>query len=362
MYWHLILSFVAYNDIYFVLLLVSNLGFVGVGSFFTQTLDLWTFSLPNPKFIFTLIVSVAFFTAYNIRLPMLYSWRSKHSQSELRYLIFQLLTSIALSFVFVFLRQSQFAWVGGTGILLIAYCYLSSAFCMKEEMIPNSETYTFISFSMCLVCVVLSIFIPSNLLYLLSCICLAGFMGIMFYFFEQLLGCCYAIILILVAVPFSSHLIIVIGGAYVIAYLTMRAKDSISFSIAMILLGLGIIGTAVLYQLCEAIIKQSAHNMIPDSLSFLSSVSIQSFWEEGNILDWSFYLSQVEFTVNSFISCPFVWVLWPGALTFALLESPDSHMTLVCTITILLLVGSAVWMSVAEDMLKHLDSVVQVIV
>ncbi len=297
------INFLTSSELYSLVLLVTNLGFVGIASLFTRPLDLWVFTLPDIELGFALLTSMAVLV-YHARLFVEYAKNSLDGFFGHLYLLYKLLMSVGLSFVFMFLHQPHFAWVGGVGMLLVALSYYRRSL----KTTPHETAYSILSFSVTLLCVAFSLFLVSNLLYLISCVFLLFFTLIMLSQ-QKVLGCFCAVLLILVSVPLNSKFVIVIGAIYIILYLAHLAhvtfRDSLLFPLVLIALGLGMIGVAIQYQQFEAAIHESFYSMMPKSLQSLSSVSIYSLWEEGSIYDWPFHLSRPGGASNRLRWCGF---------------------------------------------------------
>ena len=354
-------SFVALGEVYAVVLLATSLGFVGISALLSRPLNLWVFALPDAEVVFALVSSLTVLL-FHARPAVKYAAKSDHAPSAHAYLLYRALASVGISFAMVFLRQPHFAWVGGTGLLVVACCYELSA----EKVTRGQIGYSLVAFSTCLLSVVFSLSLRSNLLYLASCLSLLvvtlrmidGRRG------RRIVGCVCAVILVLSSVPLNSKFLISIGAISVIIYLVSLASDtfrnSLMFPLVLIILGLGMIGAAILYQRFEAAVQEAFHATVPESLVSLSSASVLNFWEEGSATDWSSYLSETEFSLANFVSFPPRWVLWPGALTFALIQAPPSYRVFMSATAVLLMVAMVTIVSVRESMIKPLDGQVKV--
>lgn len=352
------IHFLNSSSLYSIFFLATNLGFVGVSNLFSRPLDLWLFTIPNIEPLFALITSLTPLL-YHVKIATKYFKEPLSDLFAHVYLAFRFVLSIALSVVFVFLRQPHFSWVGGVGIVMVTFCY------HLRSNSNDQQLFHVISLMGYLFGVAFAIFLQSNLLYLLCCVALLHFTMNLLHK-QKLLGCTFAVLLVLVSIPLNSKFLITIGAIYVISYLTHLAystfKNSLLFPLALICLGVAMIAVAVEYQQYEVAIQESFFSLIPDVLRALLSRNIRSFLEAGTASDWLLYLSKTELSWGDFVECPLKWVLWPGALTNALIHSPVLYVTYTYTLGLLVLLVMVALQEVRRSMEKHLDGKIEVII
>ena len=354
-------QYLASGEVYSLLLLFTNLGFVSMTGLFDRPLNLWIFTLPSVQLPMTLIFSVMVLL-YHAKLLKYFSSQPDNLKSYL-YLFYRLLASLALSMVFVFLGKPHYAWVGGAGIpLLTSCCFLKRA---RDGKLAGHT----LLFAGHLSGVMWSLFLESNLLYLACCLLLLHTSLAMLQEGSfQRLGCVLAVLLVLLSVPLNSKFLISIGALYVVLYLSHLAyttfKNSLLFPLVLILLGVAILAAAVGYQHYEGAIQESWRGVAPDALGAVLSGSggAWSFWEEGGVWDLSLYISSSRFDVEGLMSVPIKWLFWPGAVTHALVRGPAPFVAYVCTVCIMLLLGVAAWVEFLQSLESHLDDRVEVCV
>lgn len=358
------INFATSSEVYSLLLLFTNLGFVAISEKFSRPLDLWLFTIPNMAFIISFFTSISVIVYY-FKIVEKHFGKPVIGMSSHLYLLYRFFSSVAISFVFVFLRQSHFAWVGGLGLTAVALCFqpLVPTWTLarnynNENLGPNT-----VRIVMLLLSVFFALFLQSNLLYLVSCLALL-FSTLSLLSLDKIQGCVFAVFLILFSIPLNSKFLIVIGTIYIITYLTHLAyvtfKDSLTFPLVLIVLGMLIIFSAVKYQAVEAEIQDLFYASTPALLRGFLSMNIQSFWREGSSTDWYLLLSETRFTVKSAITYPFNWLLWPGALTHALVNGRFLFMAYLCAASVVILVAVAIVIHYRNKMVKHLDGLVKV--
>ena len=367
------IGFVASGELYSVLLLVGNLGLVSTAAAFTQPLYLWFFSLPHSGTVISIVCSL-FVATYHLQLPVKYLSNPPASMAAYLYNGYRLVASILISFVFVYLRQPHFAWVGGLGIPLIAINFSPVLRSFIASGHTNSHTlrlykgiksvvFSCVTFTLLLFGVAFSIYIQSNFLYLICCVFM--FISVMCLLGEwKILGCVFSVLLILISVPLQSSFLITIGSIYIFSYLSYLAydyfKNSLLFPLALITLGLGMIYCGIQYQKYEQQVHNVFYSFLPQTLSLMLSQNFASSWKEDGPFDWFAQIQQTTFSMHSFLSSPQSWILWPGALTFALTNGPLPYVTAGCGVAIIVLILSTVVLSYRESLVKNLDDSIEV--
>ena len=339
------LHFLTSNELYQLLFLATNLGFVTVPLLLSRPLDLWLFTIPDVKVIisFATCVSVAL---YHLKVAKhLYSLPENFSGHL--FLGYRILTSVLVSVAFVFLRQPYFSWVGGAGAFAVGACYIGN------KKIPKP-----VGAVMVVIAVLYSLFMQSNLMYLVAC--LALLVVLMWHMEkEEAQGCVIAVLLILLSVPLSSKFLIAIGAIYVISYLTHLAYDtfrnSLIFPLVLVAMGLLIIASAVKYQSVESQIQEAFYSAIPDSVKTLLSSNIYMFWKEGGAMDWYPSFSQTRFTLDSLVEHPLNWLLWSGAFTHALVHGRPMYVSYLLAVCIEVLVTVAIFLYFRQKMIRNVD-------
>ena len=352
------LQYAASHEFYAIVLLITNLGFVATAGMFDRPLDLWVFTLPDIQLLVGLVFSLTVLV-FHAKVAKHFASTPDNVTAHV-YLAYRLLCSVSASFIFVFLRQPQFAWVGGMGIPLVTHCFRPS------RGSAHQLTLCLVSFAGNLFGVMFAIFLESNLLYLVCCLALLFAVMDMQQRSQQikLLGCALSIFLVLLSVPLNSKFLITIGALYLIFYGTYLAyntfKNSLVFPLFLILLGLGVIGSAVQYQRYEGAIQDAYQSLLPDALQVLFSRNVHSFWQESGPWDWAFQVSTSRFTAESFLSYPIKWLFWSGAVTYALTEGPAPYVAYTCVGSVVFLVAMVMWTELRLQLQKHLDKKVKV--
>lgn len=366
------INFISSGELYSLVLLTANLGFLSVSAAFSQPLSLWLFTIPDCGVIVSLVCSLLVAT-YHVQLLVKYVSSPPGTIAAYLYTVYRLLASIALSFVFVFLRQPHFAWVGGLGIPLVAVCFSP----VLREFLKHGHTsssvntnrgvkgvlFNLVTFILLLFGVTFSVYLESNLLYLICCLFMLVFL-LCHLDKDKVLGCVFALIVILFSVPLQSSFLITIGAVYVFAYLSYLAydafKDSLLFPLVLVVLGLLMIVWGLQYQKYESVFHDSFYSLLPGPIQTLFTQTIAAEWQEGGRYDWLRLVQQATFSLNSFLKCPFCWLLWPGTLTFALIDGPAPFVSILCSIVISLLIVAGALSSYRQSLVEDLHGVVTV--
>ena len=355
------------NELYPLFLLLTNLGFVALAGAFSRPLDLWLFTLPDSLLPISLICSLMV-AVFHVKILTRYFASVPTTLPAYAYLAYRVAASVAISYVFVFLRQANFAWIGGLGIPLVALVlYPSLRFLMDTRAVRGREHETIFriafTFLTLLFGVSFSIYLRSNVLYLICCVFMLTFvlslMGK-----NKRLGCALAVALILLSVPLQSKFLITIGALYLFFYLSYLAydvfKNSLWFPLALIGIGICLIYSGIMYQRHESELHSLFQELIPIPLRSLSSQSISSLWEEGGRFDWYQHVKSASFTWSNLVQAPYKWVFWSGAMTFALLHGSPSYVSYMCVGGIVALVCAYILLEVRESHKEHLDDKVKV--
>ena len=363
------IGFVTSNEFYTLLLLVSNLGLVSTAAAFERPLSLWLFTLPSVELVVSLVCSTLVAT-YHLKLPVKYLTNPPNSLSAYLYNGYRLVASVLISFVFVFLQQPRFAMIGGLGIPLIAVNFspvlrhfVSGSSRRNNYTGTKAVLFSLVTFALLLFGVAFSTYLQSNLLYLVCCVSIfMTTMGLLDQW--KVLGCILSVLLIILSVPLQSSFLIIIGAIYIFAYLSYLAydyfKNSLLFPLALITLGLVMIFCGIQYQKYEQLVHDSFYSILPRPLTMLFTQTLESTWEVGGAYDWYSRLQGTSFSIKSFLSSPQNWILWPGALTFALTDGPPPYVSYACGLGIVVMLVTAVILSYRESLVKNLDNSIQV--
>lgn len=208
-----------------------------------------------------------------------------------------------------------------------------------------------------------SIYIQSNILYLICCMCmLISVLSLMDKWKE--LGCLLAVSLVLLSVPLQSKFAITIGAIYLFIYLSYLAydvfKNSLLFPLALIGIGIGLIYSGIMYQRHESALHSQFQGLVPVPIQALMTQTISSLWEEGGKYDWYSYIETAKFSWSDFIQAPYKWGLWSGAMIFALVGGSPSLVSYMCAGGIVALVCAYILLEVRESHMEHLDHKVKV--
>lgn len=357
------------RELYAIFLLLTNLGFVAVAGVFSRSLDLWLFTLPDSVlpigFICSLVVAI-----FHVTIFIKYFAAVPTSLSSYAYLAYRIVASVAISFIFVFLRQPSFAWIGGLGILAVAvvlspslkYAVSSHAGRRIEHETTQYKSIVF-PFFILLFGVAFSIYLQSNALYLICCMFMLTFVLSLMQKWKHF-GCVLAVVLILLSVPLQSKFLITIGAIYSFFYLSYLAydvfKNSLYFPLALIGIGIGLIVSGIMYQRHEVNLHSQFQKIIPDQIQSLATQTIFSLWEEGGRFDWYSHIEKATLSLDSILHNPYRWFLWSGAMTFALVHGSPMFVSYLCVGGIVALISAYVLMEIRESHMEHLDGKVQV--
>ena len=353
------------GELYAIFLLLTNLGFVAAAGAFSQPLDLWLFTLPDNLLPISLICSLLV-AIFHVPVLTRYFASVPTSLRSYTYLAYRMLASMVISYIFVFLRQPSFAWIGGLGIPAIVVVLSPSIhFLMSnrrgsngQDLAPITICFLTLSFG-----ILFSIYLQSNILYLICCVfMLTSVLNLMDK--RKGFGCLLAIFLILLSVPLQSKFVITIGAIYIFLYLSHLAydvfKNSVLFPLALIGIGISLIYSGIMYQCHEAKLHSWFQGLCPDAIQALTSQTISSFWELGGKFDWYHHLENASFSWKNFLQAPYKWLFWPGAMTFALVRGSSAFVSYLCAVGIVALVCVYILLEVRESQKVHLDDKVQV--
>ena len=367
------IAFAASGELYSIFLLLTNLGFVASVAAFSRPLDLWLFILPDAQLPVGQLCSLCV-AIFHTNVLIKYFASVPTSFGSCAYLAYRLLASVAISFVFAFLRQPHLAWVGGLGIPTVA---LVLSLSLRTTILninnrhygrhrrdeENEITLILLTFATLFFGIAFSIYLQSNILYLICCVfMLVSVLSLMEKWKE--LGCLLAVCLILLSVPLQSKFVITIGAVYMFVYLSYLAydvfKNSLLFPLALIGIGIGLIYSGIMYQRHESAIHSQFQGLIPAPIQTLMTQTIYSVWEEGGKFDWYGYIETTKFSWSDFIQAPYKWGLWSGAMIFALMGGSPSVVSYMCAGGIVVLVCAYILVEVRESHKEHLDDKVKV--
>jgi hypothetical protein len=321
--------FIPKGELYCLFVLITNLGFISSVPSLNYTLSLWIVDLDYLPQIMSLIS----FFALSFHLPLLKYKPMKYADlktNDYVFMIYRVLTSLLLSFMFIFLRQPWFAWIGASGIVLVAMLWKHD----EQNIFLN---YVMVRYVLLLFTIILSLYLHSNMLYLIACICL----GLVFISLMDLsedlkiVGCVLAVLLILISVPLQSKFIIVIGGIYIFGYLSHLAyvvfKKSIMFPLALIGLGMSVIFVSFIYQLYEDELYHISMSLVPRMFTRLLTQS-EGGKTQWLAIDWYPTFRAAEFSFGSLMSGSYLWIMYPGMMIHALVKSSIPYATFSCVI------------------------------
>ena len=369
------IAFLTSGRLYNIFLLLTNLGFVVSAAAFSRPFDLWLLTLPD---IFVSLICSLPVAIFHAKIFIKYLASGPTSHGSYAYLTYRLLASVAISFIFVFLRQPRFASLGGLGIPAVAIVLSPSLRAAiltnmnsrynrqhgrNEENVGKIVALILSTFITLLFGIAFSIFLQSNILYLICCMSmLISILSLMNKWKE--LGCLLAVFLILFSVPLQSKFIITIGAIYIFFYLSYLAydvfKNSLLFPLALIGIGIGLIYSGIMYQRHESTLHSQFQGLIPAPIQALMTQTISSLWEEGGKCDWYRYIESTRFSWGDFIQAPYKWCLWSGAMVFALMGGSPLLVSYMCAGGIVVLVCSYILLEVRESHKEHLDDKVEV--
>ena len=364
------IHFLGSGELYYLCLLVTNLGFAACSASFERPLSLWLFTVGDVKLPIALVCScmVALFHA-----GVLKYLTTAQSRTSYIYHIYRLVASVLLSFVFVFIRLPNFAWIGGLGIPLIAISFspalreAASSLIGRRGLFPHSHQsslpYNLIPYAILIFGITFSNYLQSNILYLICCLCMSVTVISHLHKWKGG-GCVLAVGLIFLAVPLQSKFMITIGTFYIFAYLSYLAyevfKNSLLFPLALVALGILLIYCGIMYQRSEAWIHEAYDDIVPTLLKSLLTQTIASLWQPMGRLDWYHYIQQTSFSSENLFAMPLNWVAWSGALVHALSRGPAPYITYLCVIGIVILMGTAALGKYKESLVEDLHGSVRV--
>ena len=364
------IHFLGSGKLYYLFLLITNMGFVACSPSFDRPLSLWLFTLPSAQLPISIICSFVVIVYHAGLLKYTVSpQQSSTSAKGLLYHAYRLIASVLLSFAFFFVRQPGFAWIGGLGIPLVAANFspvLREAVRKREPFPRAQQSYGILNvvpFLILVFGIAFSGYIQSNILYFICCIA----MGIVVFSYLdkwKVGGCMLSVGLILLSVPLQSKCMITIGTIYIFAYLSYLAydvfKNSLLFPLALIALGILIIYSGITYQRQESVIQEAFGNATPSFIKALLAGSFYSFWEPGGVYDWYYYLEQTAFSLENFLAMPANWLAWPAALVHALAKGPAMSITYLCAAGIAILMLVALVVKFRSSLVEDLDASVEV--
>ena len=368
------IAFLASGELYVIFLLLTNLGYIASAGAFSRPLDLWLFTLPDTQLPIGLICSLLV-AIFHVVVLTKYISSGPTSLRAYVYLGYRVIASVAISFVFVFLRQPSFAWIGGLGIPIVA-SVLSPILRnlvlhhgtrgrgrQRGRAAGENIALIVVAFLTLLFGIAFSIYLQSNILYLVCCLFMLTSVLSLLDKWKKL-GCVLSVSLILLSVALQSKFMITIGAIYLFAYLSYLAydvfKNSLLFPLALIGIGIGLIYSGIMYQRYEATLHSQFQGLVPAPVQALLTQTISSFWEKDGVFDWYHYIENTTFSWENFPQVPLKWVFWSGAMTFALTHGSPMLVGYLCVCGIVGLVIAYVLLEVRESQMVHLDREAQV--
>ncbi len=358
------IHFLGSGEQYHLFTLLTNLGFVACVPSFARPLPLWLFTVPSAQLPLSLICSATVAIYHAGTLPYLASpQKVLFSPASIAYHTYRLIASIMIAFVFYFVRQPEFAWIGALGFPVVAASFspvLREGIKRRDPFPYTPKSYGMLNSVACVVLVfgiTFSNFIESNILYLICCLALSV---VTFSFLAEWKdgGCVVAVALILLSIPLQSKFMITIGTIYVFAYLSYLAyhvfKNSLLFPLTLIALGILIIFSGIAYQRNHMAIEEAFDGFIPDFITVLLTSHFSTTWQARGALDWYHYLKQTSFSLHSLRFMPFNWIMWPAALVHALAEGAAPFVSYLCGAGIVLLLATAALLKLRESLIQDL--------
>jgi hypothetical protein len=344
--------------------LFTSLGFVGCAAAFQRPLNLWLFDFPDASWLVGLASSLCVLL-YHARLIKYHFGSPTENLTVFLLHIYRVGVSVCVSVVFIFLRQPAYAWVGGLGIPLIATNFSSLPriiWSVRREMTEYLHLRV-LCLVILIVGIVLSLYVESNILYVVTCTVLLVFILAQLQDWK-IIGCVFSVALVLLSVPLQSRFIMTIGVIYIFIYLTYLAyhtfKNSMLFALTLIGLGLSIIYLGYLYQSNEALVQDHFDHFTPEIVKILLTRRLSREWTHRSQFDWYYHFKKTDFSYESFMSCPYCWILWPAPLMHALSKGKVPFVSTMVSFGIILLLLAMAISSLRRSFVVDLDSEVKV--
>ena len=329
------LLYVTSGERYYWFLLLTNLGLATCAHSFDRPLDLWLFSI-NAKTVVSFCCSlpVGLFHVKLMKYLMRDAGRDWTVETFL-YLLYRVIVSAGIGFAFVLIQLPRFAWVGGIGIPLVAVTVTNRWNSLEGghyrvqdfEVLPVLEMLA--SFCAMLFGILLSLYFHSPILYLASCVALIHLLVTSFSISWRAFGCLLSVVLILLSVPLQSKFIISIAAIYIFIYLSYlayrRFKNSFLFPLALVVLGLALIGGGTLYQQQEEALYTAFVSLFPAA----AATRFASISDLGLTNLYPLY-KEASFSYQFLIRRSYLWLLWPAALAHSLAKDPVPYISYVC--------------------------------
>ena len=360
-------SFLPHADsglLHHTLLLVTTLGFVGCTAAFQRPLNLWLFDLPSASWLVGLATSLSVLLYHTRLVKYHFSSPAHFSLTEFSVHVYRVVVSVGVALVFVFLRQPWYAWVGGLGVPLVAANLSSMSFFWISR--PGNRDFMHFKIASLIVLIVgvlLSLYVESNVLYLVTCVVLLAFILTQLNNWK-VTGTVFSVLLVLLSVPLQSRFLMVIGALYIFIYLTDlaydRFKNSIMFSLSLIGLGVTIIYLGYLYQTYEALVQEKFDYLTPNFVRYLLTRPLSHDWTPFGRFDWFYVLQKTEFSYDSFTGCPHCWILWPAPLMHALAKGTLPYVATMSTVAVFLLLGALAVLNIRRSFIIDLHNSVKV--
>ena len=357
------LLFLASSELYYILVLATNLGFVAAATAFQRPISLWFFTIDGQYLdvvgglcCLTVTLYHGGLLWYTMPQNRITKWR------EHAYHLYRAVASFLLSFCFALLGHPGLALLGALGIPIISLNYQG-----VDRRHNRRLSFRIVSVLLLVFGIYFSNFLQSNALYLLCCVML---LTMMMRFLEgyhrasnrlKAVGCALSVGLALLSVPIHSRFMITIATIYIFCYLSYLAyqvfKHSLFFPLVLVLLGCGIIYSGVRYQMLESQIQAAVNDHMPRVLTALLSKSIYSDWGLPN---WSASIAQSRLTWDSFKEAPANWILWSGSLSYSLSKGNAPYIPVMCALGIVMVGVALLMLKLRESWTLDLSSSITV--
>lgn len=348
------LIFIHKGEIYNWLILLTNLGFVATLPAFDYPLNLYFFQIPQSGIVMSVCsISVCLF---HIKILQYWPKRFDLKYREIMFLTYRLIVSILITMVMIFIQQHWWAWVGALGIPLMAMLTHPNNYNTDRNGVTMATMFS--QFLVLLVSIIVATFIESSIFYLVSCICMLLTVTVFVSWedYRSRIACFLAVCLIVLSVPLQSKFMTTIGSVYVFFYLSHLAytvfKKSLMFPLALIGLGMGLIGVGIVYQAYQ----DDLHKV---SLSLIPVDRLYEFQGYVFSIDWyTLYLRDINFT--GVLRNPFIWFMWPGPVVISMSKERIPLAGVVCSVIVGIVILVTSYMKSVQKYCPDLSSEVKV--
>ena len=339
------LFFILSSEPHCLFMLITNVGFIAASSAFQRPISLWFFTIPCEQF--DVVGGLCCLSVVTFHISTLA--KTANGFMEGIFLLYKTVASVLVSLVLVCLHHPEMAWLGGLGLPAVAMALNKSWRQQRSTFICPLSSWVVLLLGICF-----SNVLQSNLLYLLCCVHLSFLMQQIFIYWKKCF-CVLCVVLILLSVPFHSKFIIVIGVVGMFTYLSYLAydvfKNSFFFPLAVIGIGLALLYCGSVYQRLEPHLIQTMDNLLSNAAETFLVV------KELNVCEPN-WIKALEATDYSSLSLG--WVLWSGALVFALAKSSFPLVPCLCVGGIFTLIAVMLLSTLREKMKEDLRGVVKV--